>query len=293
MSSYVHHPKGTRMSEPTPEQPEEPKRRDLTRVFSAVVRRPGEKKTLSSYIVTIGMTVVLAGAVALGVGAIVFRPHGKDKTVAAAEKDKRRGGALSPSASPRDGGVPPVRPGAPGAPDAAIPPLDSTGKRPKGASGNSNGGDPADAGTGSGSSGTSGDGSMRSESKASATTRSIVGNASHRCIDVSGGRAADGAAVQIYNCNSSAANQRWSFVNGTLRSMGMCMTAAGSSSGAALQIRSCNGGSAQLFRLTSAGDIVHSGTNTCVDVKDNKTAAGTRLQTWKCNGQANQKWRLS
>jgi hypothetical protein len=285
------------MSEPTPEQPEEPKRRDLTRVFSAVVRRPGEKKTLSTYLVTTGLTVVLAGAVALGVGAIVFHPHDKAKPVAAA--DKKRTGSLSPSASPRAGGVPPVRPGAPaapGAPGGAIPPRDSSGKHHKGATGDGSGaGGSADARTGSGSSGTSGGGSVHSEAKAASTvaTNFIVGNASHRCIDISGGHAVNGTAVQIWDCRSGLPQQQWSFVNGTLRSMGMCLTATGSSAGAALQVRSCNGSALQLFRRTSANDIVHSGTNTCVDVKDKKTAAGTRLQLWKCNGQANQKWQLS
>jgi hypothetical protein len=278
------------VSEPTPEKPEEPKRRDLTRAFSAVVRPPGEKKSLSSYLVTIGMTVVLAGAVALGVGAIVFRPHAKDKPVAAAEKQRSK--SSSSSASPRPGGQPPVRPGAnaPYAPyppyPAGAPPAGSPKERRKGTPGAKTDGGKRSTGTMSAAS------QGNAKVMATAATNYILGSASHRCIDVAGGRAVNGNYTQIYDCHSGP-GQQWAFVNGTLRSMGMCMTTAGSSSGAALVIQSCNGGSAQLFRLTSAHDIVHSGTNTCVDVKGNKTAAGTRLQVWKCNGQTNQKWYLS
>ncbi|MFB9830701.1 ricin-type beta-trefoil lectin domain protein [Actinoallomurus acaciae] len=272
------------MSEPTPEEPEEPKRRDLTRAFSAVVRPPGEKKSLSSYLVTIGMSVVLAGAVALAVGAVVFRPHAKDKPVAAADRQRSR--STDPSTTPRTvNQQPPVSDADP--PSAGAPPAAPPGKRAKGAKGNK-----SDSGT-SGSE--SNDRSVHGQAKvmAAATTHFVVGDSSHRCIDVAGGRAVNGNYTQIWDCRSGAPQQQWSFVNGTLRSMGMCLTATGASAGAALVIESCDGGSSQLFRLTSAYDIVHSGTNKCVDAKDNKTAAGTRLQIWTCNGQNNQKWRLS
>ncbi|GAA4620355.1 hypothetical protein GCM10023196_004010 [Actinoallomurus vinaceus] len=274
------------MSEPTPEQPEEPKGRDLTRAFRAVVRPPGEKKSLSSYLVTIGMTVVLAGAVALGVGAIVFRPHAKAKPVAAA--DKQRSKSLRPSGSPRIlYQRPPAAPGA-NQPPAAAP----LGKNPNGAKGDrAHGGDPAVANASPGSGG--GPAQRQANVMATVATHSIVGYASHRCLDVSGGHTVNGTPVQIWNCRSDLRQQQWSFVNGTLRSMGMCMTAARSSAGTPLQVQSCNGSSAQLFRLTSANDIVHSGTNLCVDVKNKWTGAGAPLQIWTCNGHPNQKWRLA
>jgi hypothetical protein len=275
------------VSEPTAEQPQEPKRRDLTRAFSAVVRPPGEKKSLSSYVVTIGMTVVLAGAVALGVGAIVFRPQAKEKPAAAA--DKQQANSSHPSASPR---VPYQQPPPAG---AAPPPAGAAPAAPfrKGIS-RAEGDKAHDTGTTGGTPASSG-GTARSQAKVRATTTThyLLGNSSHRCVDVAGGRAVNGNYTQIWDCRSGLNQQQWAFVNGTLRSMGMCMTATGSSAGAALVVQSCNGGSAQLFRLTSANDIVHSGTNKCVDVKDKKTAAGTRLQIWTCNGQANQKWHLS
>jgi hypothetical protein len=279
------HIEGSRVSEPTAEQPEEPKRRDLTRAFSAVVRPPGEKKGLSSYVVTIGMTVVLAGVVALGVGAIVFRPHPKQKPVAAANKQQSK--SSSPSASPRVVYQQPPPAGA-APPPAAAPPAAPAGKRTKGEKGGKTHGADATGGTPKASTET---GAGQAKVMATTTTHYLLGNSSHRCIDVAGGRAVNNNYTQIYDCHTGA-GQQWAFVNGTLRAMGMCMTATGSG-GSALVIRSCDGGSAQLFRHTSANDIVHSGTNTCVDVKDNKTAAGSRLQLWKCNGQGNQKWHLS
>ena len=53
----------------------------------------------------------------------------------------------------------------------------------------------------------------------------------------------------------------------------------------------CSGYRAQLFHLSSAGDLVSALADKCVDVTDNATASGTKLQLWTCAGTANQKWR--
>jgi hypothetical protein len=142
-----------------------------------------------------------------------------------------------------------------------------------------------------GSSGASGSSNnpMRAES---APGQEVISNASGRCIDIKGASSSppNGAALQIWDC-SGAAWQKWSFTGGAIRSVGKCMTLNGSSSnGTAVVARSCNGGSSQAFRLTSAGDIVHSGTSECLDVKDQGTGNGTTLQVWKCSGTSNQKW---
>jgi beta-glucanase (GH16 family) len=113
-----------------------------------------------------------------------------------------------------------------------------------------------------------------------------------RCIDIPGAAPNDGALLQIYDCNGTAA-QRWTFeADGTVRAMGKCMDPAGggTANGAAIQLVTCNGNPVQRFVLSSAGDLVNVSANRCVDVKDWNSANGAGLQLWDCNGGANQKW---
>lgn len=118
----------------------------------------------------------------------------------------------------------------------------------------------------------------------------IVSYASNRCIDVKAGSSASGTRLLIWDCKN-AAWQKWSFVNGTIRSLGMCMNAAGASSdGTPIEIANCDGRSSEMFKLNSSHDIVRSGTSECVDVTGAKTTNATLLQLWRCKGSSNQKW---
>jgi hypothetical protein len=74
--------------------------------------------------------------------------------------------------------------------------------------------------------------------------------------------------------------------------MGQCMTLSGGShsDGTPIVISSCNGGAAQRFTLNNAHDLVNVAADKCVDVKDQQTDDGTRLQLWQCAGTDNQKW---
>lgn len=60
--------------------------------------------------------------------------------------------------------------------------------------------------------------------------------------------------------------------------------------GAAIQMANCNNGPAQRFVLSGAGDLVNPQADKCVDAKDLGTGAGTPLQLWDCAGTTNQKW---
>ncbi|MGW3466600.1 RlpA-like double-psi beta-barrel domain-containing protein, partial [Streptomyces olivaceoviridis] len=44
------------------------------------------------------------------------------------------------------------------------------------------------------------------------------------------------------------------------------------------------------WTVTAAHDIVNPQANKCLDVTDNNSANGTRIQIWSCTGAANQKW---
>ncbi|MFE2754049.1 ricin-type beta-trefoil lectin domain protein [Actinosynnema sp. NPDC059335] len=116
-----------------------------------------------------------------------------------------------------------------------------------------------------------------------------------KCIDVAGASSADGAAVQLYTCNGTAA-QQWSRPgDGTVRALGKCLDIKdrGTADGTQLQLWSCAGGANQQWTYTSGRDLVNPATGKCVDVTGNNSADGTRLQIWTCTGAANQKWTVA
>ncbi|MER6165614.1 ricin-type beta-trefoil lectin domain protein [Streptomyces violaceorubidus] len=63
--------------------------------------------------------------------------------------------------------------------------------------------------------------------------------------------------------------------------------------GAELQLAQCNGGDAQRFELNFRHDIVSGLADKCADVQDASTDNGTRIQLWSCNGLDQQKWSRS
>ncbi|MFJ6656622.1 lectin [Streptomyces sp. NPDC091377] len=123
-------------------------------------------------------------------------------------------------------------------------------------------------------------------------TGSAIRGPAGKCADVAGGSSANGTAVQLYDCNGSAA-QRWTVgSDGTLRVLGKCLdaTAGGTADGTRLQLWDCNGSGAQRWTVSAARDIVNVQANKCMDVTGANTANGTRLQLWTCNGTSAQKW---
>jgi chitosanase len=129
---------------------------------------------------------------------------------------------------------------------------------------------------------------------ANAATAGPIKGLGGKCIDVAGAASANGTAVQLYDCNSSAA-QQWTVGNtdGTIRALGKCLdvTAASTADGAKIQLYDCNATGAQKWTSTT-GTLVNTGSGKCLDVTGNSSANGTRLQIWTCAATANQKWTL-
>ncbi|MGV9451442.1 lectin [Streptomyces sp. NPDC003635] len=117
-----------------------------------------------------------------------------------------------------------------------------------------------------------------------------------KCLDVAGGSSANGTAVQLYDCNGTAA-QSWTVgTDGSVRALGKCLDVTGGSTadGPKVQLYDCNGTGAQRWTYDSAtGDVVNTAANKCLDVTDNSSANGARAQIWSCTGAPNQKWRLT
>ncbi|MBG6103365.1 MULTISPECIES: glycoside hydrolase family 16 protein [Micromonospora] len=123
-------------------------------------------------------------------------------------------------------------------------------------------------------------------------TNRIRGTQSGRCIDIPGADPVEGAKLQIWDCNTTAA-QSWTFASdGTVRAMGKCMDPAwaGTANGTEVNLVSCNGNTAQRFTLNASGDLVNLNANKCVDVREANPNNGGKLHLWDCLGAANQKW---
>jgi lysophospholipase L1-like esterase len=114
-----------------------------------------------------------------------------------------------------------------------------------------------------------------------------------KCLDVDGGSSADGTDVQIWGCNSTAAQSWTAGSDGTLRAVGKCLdaTALGTANGTPVEIWSCNGGANQQWQPYDGG-YRNPVSGRCLDDPNLSQTDGTDLELWDCNGGANQQWSL-
>ncbi|MFD9433452.1 ricin-type beta-trefoil lectin domain protein [Streptomyces sp. NPDC060002] len=116
-----------------------------------------------------------------------------------------------------------------------------------------------------------------------------------KCVDVAGANSANGTAVQLYDCNGTAAQQWTVGADGTIRALGKCLDVAsgGTADGTPVQLWDCNGSAAQQWAVPAARDIVNPQANKCLDAAGGSSANGTRLQIWTCTGVSQQKWTVT
>ncbi|MEU7867428.1 polysaccharide lyase family 7 protein [Dactylosporangium sp. NPDC049140] len=129
---------------------------------------------------------------------------------------------------------------------------------------------------------------------ATAATAGPITGLGGKCVDVAAASTANGAAIQLYDCNGTTA-QSWTAGNAdnSIRALGKCLdvTAAGTANGAKIQLYDCNGSAAQQW-TASGPALVNTGSGKCLDATGQSSANGTRLQIWTCTGAANQAWTL-
>jgi mannan endo-1,4-beta-mannosidase len=115
-----------------------------------------------------------------------------------------------------------------------------------------------------------------------------------KCVDVAGASTANGAAVQLYDCNGSAAQQWTAGTDGTIRALGKCLdvTGQGTANGTKIQLWDCNGSGAQQWASLSDGHLRNPQSGRVLDVPGGSTANATRLQIWDANANAWQLWHL-
>lgn len=120
------------------------------------------------------------------------------------------------------------------------------------------------------------------------------GMASSKCVDINGGLTANGARVQIWDCNGSFA-QHWTVQpDGTVTIGGKCLdlTGGGAGNGTTAQLWACHGGGNQFWSPQSNGSLLNPASGRCLDIPASNTANGTQLAIWDCHGAANQRWLL-
>ncbi|WP_432920735.1 beta-1,3-glucanase family protein [Microbispora sp. CA-135349] len=114
-----------------------------------------------------------------------------------------------------------------------------------------------------------------------------------KCVDVAGDdTGGNGAPVQLWDCQSYAKDQRWTWSGQTLRTLGRCLDvqSGGTANGTPLQLYDCNNTGAQNWVRLSDGSIRNPQSGRCVDAPGGATGNGTRLQIYDCNGTAAQRF---
>ena len=131
-------------------------------------------------------------------------------------------------------------------------------------------------------------------SSAAAENTTLVGALSGKCLSVTGGSTAPGAATDIYTCNGSG-SENW-----TLESDGAivggpsgdCLQVAGGSTAnfAGVDIEPCNGAADQQWNATPAGTIMGVQSGLCLSVLGASTANTATADIYTCNGSGSESW---
>jgi len=114
------------------------------------------------------------------------------------------------------------------------------------------------------------------------------------CLNDAGNRSARGTPVDLWACNSSAA-QRWTVVaDGTLRIHGQCLATdrSATAGGTRVGLQPCTGGAAQRWTAASGGELVNARSGSCLADPGSSRRNGSYPAIWRCTGQPGQRWLL-
>ena len=118
-----------------------------------------------------------------------------------------------------------------------------------------------------------------------------------KCMDVAADdTGANGAAVQLWDCQNYAEDQYWThFADNTLRTLNRCLDIEGNGTagGAKLELWDCNGVGGQKWVQQADGSLRNPQSGRCLDSPSGATANGTRLQIYDCNASAAQKFAVN
>ncbi|KAB1986038.1 arabinofuranosidase catalytic domain-containing protein [Streptomyces triticiradicis] len=124
-----------------------------------------------------------------------------------------------------------------------------------------------------------------------------VGGPGGQCVDVAADdTGVNGAAVQLWNCQSYAEDQHWTHnADGSLGTIGRCLDIIGNGTagGTNVELWYCNGVGGQKWVQRADGSLFNPQSGRCLDSPNGATANGTRLRIWDCNGSAAQKFAVN
>ncbi|MEU8227438.1 PQQ-dependent sugar dehydrogenase [Kribbella sp. NPDC048915] len=114
-----------------------------------------------------------------------------------------------------------------------------------------------------------------------------------KCIDVYRAQTANGTPTTLYTCKG-AVNQQWtpSTDDGTIRSMGKCLSARGAALRTPTVLWTCDNSPGQRWIPQPNGTLVNAASRLCLDAEKASSANGTRLILYTCTGSLNQRWVL-
>ena len=121
----------------------------------------------------------------------------------------------------------------------------------------------------------------------SPTSFRLRGEASGRCLDVSGAAAANGTQLITWDCHTNS-NQQFTRNGQALQVLGKCLDEpTGAVSGARVQIWDCHGGANQSWNV-SGGTVTSAQTGLCLTSGGSGNGAAVTVAT--CRGGADQRW---
>ncbi|MGW7686618.1 PQQ-dependent sugar dehydrogenase [Kribbella sp. NPDC054772] len=115
----------------------------------------------------------------------------------------------------------------------------------------------------------------------------------NQCIDVYQAATADGTPTTLYTCKGSV-NQQWtpSTDDGTIRTMGKCLSARATTSGTPAVLWTCDGTPGQRWVPQPNGTLVNAASNLCLAATNGASVNGTRLVLNACSTASSQRWLL-
>lgn len=124
------------------------------------------------------------------------------------------------------------------------------------------------------------------------TVVAVQSAASGRCLDVPGGAAVDGSALQIYDCTGAPGQQWTASTSGELRTLGsMCLDdPSGGAAGTAVTVWTCHGAANQQWVPQADGTVRNVATGLCLDVSGAATDNETPVIVYDCHAGDNQRW---
>nr|WP_202523942.1 ricin-type beta-trefoil lectin domain protein [Kitasatospora sp. SID7827] len=114
----------------------------------------------------------------------------------------------------------------------------------------------------------------------------------NKCLDPRDAVDANGTAIQLWDCNNTAAQQATAQPNGAVKVLTRCLdvTNAATANGTPIQLWDCNNTAAQKWIPRADGSLFNPLSGRCLDLPGGTSDNGTRLQIWDCNQGYAQRW---